>query len=111
MTIDGDNLDRLAAKVFEENKERGFWEDISNPLKKAEKIALIHSEVSELLEGVRKPGPDEHCPEFTKEEIELSDALIRILDYAGAYGVRLQAATRAKLAYNRTRPWRHGKRF
>lgn len=92
-------------------KEKGFWDgpDIHTPTKKAEKIALMHSELSEMLEGVRKPGPDHHCPEFTQEEVELADLLIRAADYTGAYNLRLVEAIRAKLAYNRSRPYKHGK--
>lgn len=69
----------------------------------AEKMALIHSEVSESLEGLRKGKPDEHCPEFTSEEVEMADAVIRIMDYAGARRLRLGAALVAKMAYNAVR--------
>lgn len=69
----------------------------------AEKIALIHSEVSEALEGLRKGKVDEHCPEFTGEEVEMADAVIRIMDYAGARQLRLGGALVAKMAYNAVR--------
>lgn len=75
---------------------------------KAEKLALIHSEISEALEGIRKPGPDKHCPEFTNEEIELADAIIRIMDYAKYFDLRLPEALIAKLQYNKTREHKHG---
>lgn len=89
--------------------EKGFWDD--QPRNKGEQIALMHSELSELLEGIRKPGPDEHCPRFTKEEVELADLLIRAFDYAGGYDLRLLEAIFAKLRYNETRPHKHGKQF
>jgi NTP pyrophosphatase (non-canonical NTP hydrolase) len=66
----------------------------------AEKIALNHSELSEALEGVRKNKADEHLPEFKSIEVELADALIRLLDLAGALDLRLGEATVAKLRYN-----------
>lgn len=121
-------LTALQDRIFHANKKQGFWDvpawahnDVGHAipqpkpeyilLKKAEKIALIHSEVSEALEGVRKPGPDAHCPEFTSEEVELADALIRILDYAGGFNIRLSEAMEAKLLYNAQRPFKHGKKF
>lgn len=69
----------------------------------AEKLALVHSEVSEALEGLRKGKADEHLPEFSSEAVELADALIRIFDYAGARRLPLGDALVAKMAYNAVR--------
>lgn len=104
-------LDELIQRSHATAREKGFWDSPNNdsPTKKAEKTALMHSELSEMLEGIRKPGSDEHCPLFTKEEIELADLLIRAADYAGYYGLRLQAAIEAKMHYNLSRPYKHGK--
>jgi NTP pyrophosphatase (non-canonical NTP hydrolase) len=74
-------------------------------------IALMHSELSEMLEGVRKPKTDEHCPQFTSEEVELADVCIRIFDYAGGFQLRLESAINAKMEFNRGRPHKHGKAF
>lgn len=68
-----------------------------------DQISLIHSEISEAYEGHRKNKPDEHCPEFTNFEIELADAMIRILDTAGGLNLRLGAAFAAKMKYNAVR--------
>ena len=87
---------------------KGFWEDSPN---KAEKICLMHSELSEMLEGVRKPGPDHHCPEFTNEEIELADNFIRGMDYAEKFNLRLAQAIIAKMIFNQNREYKHGKKF
>ena len=43
-------------------------------------------------------------------DIELADALIRIFDLAGRKNIDLDAALRRKLEYNKTRPFRHGRR-
>lgn len=41
---------------------------------------------------------------------ELADILIRTFDLAAATGVDLEKAVREKMRYNRTRPFRHGKK-
>jgi NTP pyrophosphatase (non-canonical NTP hydrolase) len=76
---------------------------------KLSKLALMMSELGEAVEGVRKPAADQHCPQFSSEEIELADCVIRIFDYCGAFGLRLEAALDAKMAYNESRPYKHGK--
>ena len=85
--------------------------DISNivNLIRLGRIALIHSELSEAAEGIRKPGPSDKLPSFTVLEEELADAVIRILHMAYTEQARLSDAIIAKIAYNRSRPFRHGK--
>lgn len=70
----------------------------------AEKIALIHSEVSEAIEGLRKDKADDHLPHRKSVEVELADAVIRIADLAGAMQLDLGGAIAEKMAYNSTRP-------
>lgn len=80
----------------------------------AEKIALMHSELSEALEYLRDPGKgmSDHIPEFYGVEEELADCIIRILDFAEAWGLRVPGALVAKVKFNRTREHKHGgKRF
>jgi NTP pyrophosphatase (non-canonical NTP hydrolase) len=67
------------------------------------KTALIHSEISEALEGYRKDAQDDHLPAFKSVDVELADALIRIFDLAGYLGCDLAGAVEAKMRYNRTR--------
>lgn len=68
-----------------------------------EMIALIHSEASEMLEGVRKGLNDDHLPHRSMEEVEAADIVIRLLDYACYRGLDLGGAVAEKLEYNRSR--------
>lgn len=67
----------------------------------AEKLALLHQEVSETLEAYREGRMDgEHgVPE------ELADAIMRILHIAGIYEIDLEAAMQKKLDKNQGRDW------
>lgn len=102
-------LTLLGRAAHAQSTRSGFWEMGVANRNKGEMIALMHSELSEMLEGVRKPGPDSHCPEFTSEEIEMADELIRMADYWCAFNLRIAEAVEAKMAFNATRPHKHGK--
>lgn len=99
------NLNELAARVHAANIK--WWQDVETgvPIKrnKGELLALIHSEISEALEGERKDLMDDKLPHRKMAEVELVDALIRILDYAAGFGYDLQGAFEEKMAFNATR--------
>ncbi len=71
---------------------------------KAQKLALIHTEVSEAVEGDRKDLMDDKLPHRKMAEVECADAVIRICDYCGAMGYDLGGAIAEKLAFNAIRP-------
>lgn len=99
----------LAKNVNEVANVNGFWE-VDNT---SEKLALIHSEISEALEASRKDinAPDHHIPGYSNFAVELADAVIRIMDLATQRGIPLGQVIAAKHEYNKTRPYKHGKKF
>lgn len=70
---------------------------------KGELLMLVVSEVVEAMEGERKGLMDDKLPHRLMAGVELADALIRIFDYAGAFGYDLEGAYHEKRAYNATR--------
>lgn len=85
----------------------GWWHDINTgeilDRNKGEMLCLIHSEISEVMEGVRKNKMDDHLSHRKSEEVELADVLIRIFDYAGGFNLDIGGALNEKLAYNAQR--------
>lgn len=69
----------------------------------AEKLALIHSEVSEAMEGHRKGLMDDKLPHRPAIEVELADAVIRIADLCGALQLDLGGAIAEKMQFNASR--------
>jgi len=99
------SLNKLAAEIHESNHH--WWHDLHTGERlnrnKGEMLMLMVSEISEAMEGERKNLMDDHLPHRKMAEVELADVLIRLFDYAGAYGYDLDGAVAEKRAYNATR--------
>jgi len=145
-------IKEMQAGAFQNSLDHGFWDacrlgDRVDPLDAErvllsipmifdadrviksipEKVALLHSECSEVLEIYRERGAYgaadnlydappkmlDSAPALPKKPYgireELADILIRCGDLAGALGIDLERAVKEKMAYNATRPFKHGK--
>lgn len=115
------SLNALAERAHANSRAKGFWSCIDDlkthprfteieVMWKLSRIALIHSEASEALEGIRKDLKDDHLPERSMEVAEMADIVVRILDYCGAYNLPLGQVIVEKMRYNSGRPAMHGKK-
>ena len=99
-----DLINLLAKDVFAINHK--WWHDKDGnrvQRNRGELLCLIHSEISEAMEGERKGLMDDKLPHRRMAEVELADALIRILDYSAGFGYDIGGALVEKLEYNLTR--------
>lgn len=96
--------DFLAASEIIHLLNSKWWHDLDTGERlvrnKAEMICLMHSELSEAMEGERKGLMDDHLPHRPMAEVELADAVIRIMDYAAAHGYDVGGAIFEKVVYN-----------
>jgi len=107
-------IDDLAHTLHAHAKRQGFYEPYEN-MDEADhvvfhlkQLAMIHSEVTEVLEAIRKEQGDEKVVE------ELADIVIRVLDFwaflneTGYTKRSLSDALNKKVEANKQREWRLG---
>lgn len=124
-------LNTLAKEVHANAHSKGFYDDGAG-LNTGERLALIHSEVSEALEADRKGHfcnvrnihsvfdslvNDEDYKTFFEQRIkntyedEMADIVIRVLDDCALKGIDIDGHVFAKMRYNSLREYKHGKKY
>lgn len=104
-------LDKYSTAVHETAVEKGFWDGEWTDEKFMTKLALVHSEVTEVLEAVRKEQGHDKVLE------EAADVFIRLVDFVKAYkkvnglDSSFDNVVQLKVEKNKMRPHLHGVRF
>lgn len=121
---------QVQAAVHGNAQRKGFWSDFEHiasvlessdqtteehleafhAMVHAQKLKLMGDEIAEAHEGIRSRNPASvKAKGFSSVEEELADVVIRIMDYAAAFGLDISGAIAAKAAYNLGRPYKHGR--
>lgn len=105
------NLDLIARETHSIAKAKGFWDGEITNEKVGTKLALVHSEVTEVLEAIRKDKGGDAVVE------EMADVIIRLVDIyqalvnSGKITKSLELSIDQKMMKNRARPILHGNLF
>jgi len=104
------SLEGIANNCHAISTSKGFWDEKVDIHFLLSKLALVHSEVSETLEALRKQKGSNNIAE------EICDILIRVLDfYSGAkmngwidQNTSIDDIFDIKMSINSNRPIKHG---
>lgn len=102
-------LRSLQKYVHAVNTRAGWWTDLNTgenlvgKRNRGEMLMLIVTEIAEAMEGERKDVNDDHLPHRKMAEVELADAMLRLLDYAEAHNYDIAGAMDEKMRYNAQR--------
>lgn len=84
-------LNEKAKEIHELNRQ--WWEDLTTGKRiernRGQLLMLVITEFAEAVEGIRKGLMDDKLPHRKMEEVEMADAYIRLMDYAGGFGLEL----------------------
>lgn len=87
------DLNKRAAEVHKNNEK--WWVDLNTleriDRNKGEMLMLVLTELAEAAEGERKNLMDDHLPHRKMAEVEMADAYIRMLDFAGGFGYNIES--------------------
>src|SRR3972149_8818568 len=100
-------LNNLADKIHDNAVAKGFWQA---ERRFPEYLTLMHSELSEAYEAWRDGLPAVSPEGQDGWAIELIDCIIVILDVLAAHNVPIEALMHKKLALNKDRIYKHGRR-
>jgi len=78
------------------------WGTVPEDVSVLEKLALVHSEVSEALQAYRHNNIDGKDGFYE----ELGDIIMRVLHLAGIYGVDIEKKIVKKIEINKGREWK-----
>jgi NTP pyrophosphatase (non-canonical NTP hydrolase) len=117
-------FNQLAKEIHEGNASRGFWE---GERRLTEVVMLTVCELAEAIEADRAGKwctekdiiqylnipTSERFKENIKDSVqdEIADAIIRILDFSHKFNIDLDFHIKAKLNYNASRAYKHGKQY
>ena len=108
------SINKLAKLCYDDAVTLG-WYDPEFLKSNTETMMMVNTELCEVVEELRKPEPVAFIKSETGKpegwHVEVADAVIRLLDFAAYRKIDLDAIIEDKLAYNRTRGIRHGKKF
>lgn len=91
-----EKINQLVKDIHNKNIKAGWWNDTETgesllnhkftPYVIGTKLMLVVTELAEATEGFRKDLMDDKLPHRKMIDVELADAIIRIMDLAGAIG-------------------------
>ena len=104
------NFDEISIELHQTARSKGFYDrlDMTDFNSQAKQLAMIHSEVTEVLEALRKEKGEAAVVE------EIADILVRCFDFyealyrANVVTSSLQQVFNEKVGINKERPRMHG---